>query len=106
MRLQPIVYVTDMASSLGFYGRLLDALPAVTSEHWSTFEVGGATLALHLTDVALGAGMVELSLVADTPLEDIHARAGDPTPIVEQPFGRSFTVSDPDGASIQVNEHS
>lgn len=105
MRLQPIVYVTDMASSLGFYGRLLDALPAVTSEHWSTFDLDGATLALHLTDEATGAGMVELSLVADGPLEQTFERMVDPSPIVEQPFGRSFRVSDPDGTVIQVNEH-
>lgn len=105
MHLQPIVYVTDMAASTAWYGVLLDAEPAMASEHWTTFDCAGATLALHLTDEELSPGSVELSLVAAAPLESAHERVADATEIIEQPFGRSFTVTDPDGTVIQVNEH-
>jgi len=105
MHLQPIVYVTDMAASTAWYGALLGAVPALASEHWTAFDCGGATLALHLTDEDLAAGSVELSLVADAPLEAVHGRVSGATEIIVQPFGRSFTVTDPDGTVIQVNEH-
>lgn len=105
MRLQPIVYVTDMEASLAWYAGLLDAAPAQTSEHWSTFDLGGSTLALHLADEPSGPGSVELSLVVGAPIEAAHTRVPGATPIVEQPFGRSFTVTDPDGTTMQVNEH-
>ena len=105
MHLQPIVYVTDMAASTAWYGALLGAEPAMASEHWTAFDCGGATLALHLTDEDPSSGSVELSLVAEAPLEDAHGRVSGATEIIEQPFGRSFTVTDPDGTVIQVNEH-
>ncbi len=105
MELQPIVYVTDMTASTAWYGALLDAEPAMASEHWTTFDCDGATLALHLSDEAATPGSVELSLVAAAPLEAAHGRVSDATEIIEQPFGRSFTVTDPDGTVIQVNEH-
>lgn len=105
MHLQPIVYVTDMAASLAWYEALLASKPAMVSEHWSTFDCDGATLALHLTDESLAAGSVELSLVANTPLEAAHGRVSGATEIIEQPFGRSFTVTDPDGTVLQINEH-
>ena len=105
MQLQPIVYVTDMAASTAWYGALLAAAPAMTSEHWTTFDCGRATLALHLNDQDLSSGSVELSLVATAPLEDVHGRVAGATEIIEQPFGRSFTTTDPDGTVIQINEH-
>jgi hypothetical protein len=105
MRLQPIVYVTDMAVSTKWYSQLLDAAPTVASEHWSTFAVGGSPLALHLVDQSLSAGNVELSLVADEPLEQIADRLTPHRSIAEEPFGRSLVMADPDGTLIQVNEH-
>ncbi len=105
VHLQPIVYVTDMAASTAWYGALLAGEPTMVSAHWTTFDCGGATLALHLTDEDLGPGGVELSLVAEAPLETTHGRCAGSTEIIKQPFGRSFTVTDPDGTVIQVNEH-
>jgi hypothetical protein len=85
---------------------LLGLAPANISEHWTSFDVGGGHLALHLTDEAdLGPGQVELSLVADEPLEAVADRVGGEVNIVDQPFGRSFVVTDPDGTKIQINEH-
>jgi len=105
MQLQTIVYVTDMAASTAWYQHLLDRSPTVASDHWTSFTCDGATLALHSHDQKLSAGNVELSLVVSGTLEDARARTDDPTEIIEQPFGRSFTVTDPDGARIQINEH-
>lgn len=105
MQLQPIVYVSDMTQSVEWFRQLLAAAPTVESGHWSTFAVGDGTLALHLTDDVGPLGSVELSLVAEVPLEDVASRFS-PIPLIdEQPFGRSFTVVDPDGTKIQVNEH-
>ena len=66
-------------------------------------------LALHTVDELPGPGRVALGLVADAPLEEIIERlAGhdiETTPIETQSFGRSTVVRDPDGLTIQINEH-
>lgn len=105
MQLQPIVYVTDMDKAIGWYALLLGTQPAMASEHWTSFDVAGGHLALHLTEETLGPGRVELSLVVDEPLEAVVERMEVHTGITEQPFGRSMVVADPDGTLIQVNEH-
>ncbi|MEM7323886.1 MAG: VOC family protein [Actinomycetota bacterium] len=105
MQLQPIVYVTDMDRAVGWYTTLVGVEPAMTSEHWTSFPVSGANLALHLTDERPTAGGVELSLVTDEPLETVLQRVDAAVGITEQPFGRSIVVVDPDGTRIQVNEH-
>ncbi len=105
MRLQPIVYVTDMERSTAWYSDLLGHGPDVAGGHWSSFGVGGAHLALHLSDEALGAGNIELSLVVEEPLEELASRLTPHRAIADEAFGRSLVVRDPDGALIQVNEH-
>ena len=105
MRVQPIVYVTNMDRAIAWYSILLAGSPTVASEQWTTFELGGGTLALHLTAEALPAGSVELSLVSEERLEAVAERASPTAEIEQQPFGRSLVVVDPDGTNIQVNEH-
>lgn len=108
----PIVYVTSMQRSQPFYERLgFTAIEA--SEWWTELRAGdGAVLALHQTDESeLGvAGRIELALVATERLEVVQQRLeadGIPVPegIVTQPFGRSMSITDPDGLRIQINEH-
>lgn len=106
MQLQTIVYVNDMQRSIDWYSDVLGATPDVESEHWTSYTVGGATLALHLTDEAASPGSVELSLVATESLDTLAKRLTPHEEIQDQPFGRSFIVIDPDGTRIQVNEHS
>lgn len=53
---------------------------------------------------------VELAFEAQEPLEEVVARlraAGfEPaTAIVDEAYGRSFTVRDPEGLKLQINEH-
>jgi uncharacterized glyoxalase superfamily protein PhnB len=112
MKLVPLVYVTDMERAIGFYAKLLPASSVVTSSpYWTELNVGGSTLALHLAENVTHAndGM-GLGLDAATSLEDVVAAltaAGiEPSSeICAQPFGRSVTVTDPDGLVIQINEH-
>jgi len=105
VRLQPIVYVTDMARSTVWYTELLGCEPDVAGGHWTAFPVGGGHLALHLSGDGRGAGNIELSLVTEEALEDVAARLTPHRSIADEAFGRSLVMRDPDGALIQVNEH-
>ncbi len=111
MKLQTIVYVASMEDSIRWFSELLAVEPTVRSDHWTSFEVGGGYLALHLAgdgedgDDVGGTGAVALSLVVDEPLEAVAERVAPTRPIADEPFGRSFVVTDPDGNRIQVNEH-
>jgi hypothetical protein len=64
---------------------------------------------LHTVEELPSPGRVALGLLADRPLEQIieamAAHGIEATPIEAQSFGRSTTVHDPDGLTIQVNEH-
>ena len=56
------------------------------------------------------AGRCELAFEADEPLEAVADRPSGgrlpvPEPIVDESYGRSLGVLDPDGARVQVNEH-
>lgn len=110
MKLQPIVYVTDMERAVGWYSTVLDAQPGYQSPAWTSLPVGDATLGLHIIESRPTESQVALSLVATQPLEELAQRlesAGIPIakPICEEDFGRSMVVVDPDGTAIQVNEH-
>lgn len=113
MKLMPLIYVTDMERAIGFYSRLLPVSSVVTSSpYWTELNVGGASLALHLAENVDHAGDgVAVSFDAATTLEQVVSMLGEagiePSgEICAQPFGRSVTVSDPDGLVIQINEHS
>ncbi len=113
MKLMPLVYVTDMDRSVAFYTKLLPAATIVTSSpYWTELQAGTASLALHLADmVDHSADGMGLGLDAASSLEEIVQQltsAGIETrgEICAQPFGRSVSVDDPDGLTIQINEHS
>ena len=107
MQLQTIVYVTDMERSIAFYESLGFSVAYRGGPVWTAFQGSDGVLALHLVDSE--PGRVELSLVADDPLEAVIEQLTDAgiesTAIEEQPFGRSIVVRDPDGLAIQINEH-
>ena len=112
MKLVPLVYVTDMEQAIRFYTKLLPASSVVTSSpYWTELNVGGSTLALHLAEaVDHSEDGMALGLDAATPLEDLIDSLGEAgiqpsSAICAQPFGRSVTVTDPDGMVIQINEH-
>ncbi len=109
MRVLPIRYCADMAASTRFYRALGLELGAATRPgSWVELPAAAGVLALHRAD-GPDAGRCELAFEADEPLEAVADRlrsAGfGPEPIVDESFGRSLRVRDPDGAWVQVNEN-
>jgi catechol 2,3-dioxygenase-like lactoylglutathione lyase family enzyme len=112
MKVMPIRYVADMAASIRFYEVLgLDAGDQSRSGNWAELPAAGGMVALHtaLTSENIGPGEIELSFEAEEPLEKISERlttAGfEHEAIVDEAFGRSLGVRDPDGVRLQINEH-
>jgi catechol 2,3-dioxygenase-like lactoylglutathione lyase family enzyme len=108
MRVLPIRYCADVAASTRFYRALGLELGAATRPGgWVELPAAAGLLALH--KAAEGAGGCELAFEADEPLEAVVARlaaAGYPAePILDESFGRSVRVRDPDGVYVQVNEN-
>ena len=109
MRLLPIRYCADMAASTGFYRALgLELGTATRPGSWVELPAAAGVLALHRTD-GPDAGRCELAFEADEPLETVADRLRSagfaPEPIVDESYGRSLRVLDPDAAWVQVNEH-
>jgi catechol 2,3-dioxygenase-like lactoylglutathione lyase family enzyme len=119
MRVMAIRYVRDVESARRFYQAL-----GLTLEFASRRpRRGGASVWTELADSGTGPGGhlalhqwnearadVQLSFQADEPLEvvvDRLRRDGyEPaTAIVDEAFGRSFTIRDPEGLLIQINEN-
>jgi predicted enzyme related to lactoylglutathione lyase len=111
VRIQPIIYTHDSERSVAWYGEVLGKEPSYRSDVWSTFDVGGATLAIHRVDGDLASeSRVAISFVAEEPLETLIESWGSSSNIEvlrgiqEEAFGRSVLLSDPDGTVVQVNE--
>jgi catechol 2,3-dioxygenase-like lactoylglutathione lyase family enzyme len=101
----PIRYTTDVEALTRFYRALgLDLGPVSRPGGWVELPAAGGTLALHR---AADAGRCELAFETDEPLEDVAARlraAGfAPGPVLDEGFGRSLRVQDPDGVAVQIN---
>lgn len=111
MRIQPIIYTHDSDRSVAWYGEVLNREPSYRSDVWSTFDVGGTTLAIHRIDGDLAPeSRVAISFVAEEPLETLMERWSSSSievlrGIQDETFGRSVLLSDPDDTVIQVNEH-
>jgi catechol 2,3-dioxygenase-like lactoylglutathione lyase family enzyme len=112
MKVMPIRYVADVAAATRFYAALgLIQGDSSRSGNWTELSGSGGMLALHAARTAEQdtPGRVELSFEAEEPLEVLAGRltaAGfEPEAIVDENFGRSLRVIDPDGVLVQVNEH-
>lgn len=113
MLVMPIVYVTNMAASLAFYGALgFSERQRSRSDGWVEMEGEGGLLALHLSQgkKPVAGGRVELCFVATSRLESLRddlAAAGITSlgPVLDEAFGRAMIVTDPDGLELQINEH-
>lgn len=116
MRVMPIRYSADVAAALAFYRALgLDPDGAASAGVWAELPAASGSLALHRAEAQPGPrgehgpGWCELAFVTDEPLDAVRGRlvaAGyAPEGIVDEAFGRSFLVADPDGVLVQVNEH-
>jgi len=112
MKVMPIRYVADVDSSARFYAALgLSIGDRSRSGNWAELAGSGGVLALHSvrTSQQDTPGYVQLSFESDEPLELLAGRltaAGfEPEAIVDENFGRSLQVIDPDGMLVQVNGH-
>ena len=107
MRVMPIRYSADVDAAIRFYHALgLDIGPMSRPGVWAELPASSGMLAIHkIGDEEVG--MCELAFEADEPLEDVVARlreAGfEPNAIVDENFGRSVRVRDPDGVWVQIN---
>lgn len=111
MKIMPIVYVTDMPRSVKFY-EALGLVPKTQdrSGMWFEMVLGDAILALHKADALPPQNQrMELAFVSQEPLEQLIEKLKvatlEPHGIVDEAFGRSFQIADPDGLVIQINEH-
>ena len=118
MRVMAIRYVRDVDAARRFYEALGLSIDFVSRKPrrggqpvWTELagsEPGG-NLALHQWDEA-PAHPVVLAFQTDEPLELVVERLREAgyelaTEIVDEAFGRSFTIYDPEGLLIEINEN-
>jgi catechol 2,3-dioxygenase-like lactoylglutathione lyase family enzyme len=109
MRVMPIRYARDVDASVRFYRVLGLDLQAVSRPGaWAELTGSAGVLAVHAGGDS-SAGSCELAFEADEPLEAVVGRLRSAgfacEDVVDENFGRSVRVADPDGAWVQVNEH-
>ncbi|WP_037320148.1 VOC family protein [Amycolatopsis orientalis] len=107
MRVMPIRYSPDVAAMTRFYQVLGLRVGSVSRPGgWIEMPAEGGMLALHRSS-GEEAGRCELAFEVGEPLEDIAERlraAGfEPEPPVDEGFGFSMRVQDPDGVWVQLN---
>lgn len=111
MRVVPVRFTADPAAMR----RFLEALGLATtvqsdSGGWIALEGSGGGIGLHAdtaADEPRSPGATDLSFESDEPLETVQARlatSGFDAAIIDESFGRSLHVVDPDGVTVQVNE--
>jgi catechol 2,3-dioxygenase-like lactoylglutathione lyase family enzyme len=117
MRAMTIRYVTDMDAARRFYETLglthdfTSRKPRRGPSVWTELTgAPGSSLALHYDPDRVIGIAASLCFQSDEPLEDVldrmHAAGYEPeTEIVDESYGRSFTIRDPEGLLIQVNEN-
>jgi predicted enzyme related to lactoylglutathione lyase len=112
LRLLNILYTNHMSESVAFYERLglFRREDGDVNQWWNEFQLGDATLALHWNrDEPLPTeSNPELHLQANrAEFEAIYRDMADHQPSEMQTLermGRFFTVVDPNGVQVQVNE--
>jgi predicted enzyme related to lactoylglutathione lyase len=102
-----VLYVRDMNRAIGFYRDTLGLELDFESEHWTTFQTGACTLALHATDLREpGTGEPDPTFcVADADEEGARlATAGVEVTEIREPAPgvRVFDVRDPEGNRLSI----
>ena len=91
-----VVYTQDMARATAFYKDTLGLEPTFESDHWTTFDTGACTLALHAGSEAPDPTFLVDDL--DAARENLDEAGVDVTEIREaMPGLRVFDARDPDG---------
>jgi predicted enzyme related to lactoylglutathione lyase len=71
-----ITFVSDMEKAIAFHREVLGLTPKFTTPHWSEFETGDVTLALHPASPENPAGTVQLGFAVDD-VAKLYATRGD-----------------------------
>ncbi|WP_328392094.1 VOC family protein [Nocardia sp. NBC_00416] len=106
----PIRYVADVEESRRFYAGLgLRPGNDTGLSVWTQLDADAGAVGIHDASVSKGRppGAVELGFATDEPLETVATRlreAGYTPELVEEDFGRSLRLIDPDGVTIQIQE--
>ena len=112
MKLLNIIYTNNQAESVAFYERLglLRREDGEISQWWNEFPIGDATLALHWNqgnDLPTQSNP-ELNFQVETArFDELYAAIADLNPsemATLQGMGRTFTVTDPNGVVVHINE--
>ncbi len=109
MKILAINYATDVEASVRFYKTLGLDLAGEHDPVWTEMKASGGTFAIHSHGSAnRPRSGFEICMVAERPLESIQqdlVSAGfEAGRIVEEDFGRSLRVVDPDGNELQIND--
>ncbi|TNC21540.1 VOC family protein [Amycolatopsis alkalitolerans] len=107
MRVVPIRYTDDVAAMTRFYRALgLEPGPVSRPGAWAELPAESGMLAVHQAP-AEDVGRCELAFESTEPLEDVAARLREagfaPGPVLDENFGHSLRVRDPDGVWVQIN---
>lgn len=114
LRLLNIIYTNDMATSVAFYEKLglFRKEDGEINQWWNEFPIGDARLALHWNNdepIPVGSNP-ELHLqVSAAEFEAIYREVGSLSPseiATLDGLGRYFTLTDPNGVRVQLNEES
>ena len=112
-RITPIRFTRNVGELTAFYALLgLTEKTTETSRTWSSLAGSGGGLGIHIIEqptTEADPRSVSLQLTTDdTDLDTLHERLSanghEPGPIMDETFGRFFTVADPDGYLVHVNE--
>lgn len=106
-----VLYVSDMRRATRFYRDTLGLELNYESDHWTTFETGACTLALHGTDQGEpGRGEPDPTFLvpdADAERERLAGAGVEVTEIREPVAGtRVFDATDPEGNRFSIESKS
>ncbi|MFE5919228.1 VOC family protein [Streptomyces sp. NPDC056468] len=104
----PIRYVADVDASRKFYAGLgLNVRQEPGAAVWVRLAAAAGAVGIHAAAVSQGRspGTTELGFTTNEPLAQVAQRLehnGYPYELVEENFGRSIRVTDPDGVVVQI----
>lgn len=107
MKVVAIRYTKDAVALVRFY-EALGVEPQSASRPGNWVELAGESgmVAVHLDDEQDG-GRCEVAFESDEPLEQVAERVSaagfEAGPVVDENFGQSLRVRDPDGVWVQIN---
>lgn len=109
MKVLPIRYSKNVEATTEFYRVLgLEAGSSSRPGNWVEMPAAAGVLAIHAAS-AVEAGRCELAFETDEPLDEVATRmsaAGhEAGPVIDENFGQSLRLCDPDGVWVQVNRY-